>query len=132
MKSEESGKLPLKFVGFAKFSRPPSKLNSTASSENSPIRRSSKMTLGKLGDRPSYGDVRRNLVIESPFELLVKSPAKSDGGKDGGSMGDYGERLREEVGRVSWEKDREIGDLRTECDIMKKERDFEKKLAFDE
>ena len=29
-KSGESGKLPLKFVGFAKSARPPSELNSTA------------------------------------------------------------------------------------------------------
>jgi hypothetical protein len=40
VKSGESGKLPLKFVGFAKFARPPSKLNSTAISENLPLRRS--------------------------------------------------------------------------------------------
>jgi hypothetical protein len=46
VESGESGKLPLKFVGFAKLARPPSKLNSTAISENLPLRRSSKMTLG--------------------------------------------------------------------------------------
>jgi hypothetical protein len=46
VESRESGKLPLKFVGFAKFSRPPSELNSTANSENLPLRRSSKITLG--------------------------------------------------------------------------------------
>ena len=46
MKSGESGKLPLKFVGFAEFARPGSELNSTAISENLPLRRSSKMTLG--------------------------------------------------------------------------------------
>ena len=46
VKSGESGKLTLKFVGFVKFAWPPSKLNSTASSENSPIRRYSKITLG--------------------------------------------------------------------------------------
>jgi hypothetical protein len=46
VESGESGKLPLKFVGFAKFIVPPSKINSTAISENLPLRRSSKMTLG--------------------------------------------------------------------------------------
>jgi hypothetical protein len=47
VESGESGKLPLKFVGFAKFARPPSKLNSTAISENLPLRRWFKITLGK-------------------------------------------------------------------------------------
>ena len=37
MKSAESGKLSLKFVGFAKFTAPPSELNSTAISENLPL-----------------------------------------------------------------------------------------------
>ena len=49
VESGESGKLPLKFVGFAKFARPPSELNSTANSENLPLRRSSKITLGSMG-----------------------------------------------------------------------------------
>ena len=49
MESGESGKLPLKFVGFAKLARPPSKLNSTAISENLPLKCSSKMTLGNHG-----------------------------------------------------------------------------------
>jgi hypothetical protein len=49
VESGESGELPLKFVGFAEFALPPSKLNSTAISENLPLRRFSKMTLGTPG-----------------------------------------------------------------------------------
>ena len=37
MESGESDKLPLKFVGFAKFALPPSKLNSIVISGNLPI-----------------------------------------------------------------------------------------------
>ena len=44
MESGESGKLLLKFVGFAKFDRVPNKLKSAAISENLPLRRSEKMT----------------------------------------------------------------------------------------
>jgi hypothetical protein len=46
VESGESSKLSLKFVGFARFARPPSELNSTAISENLPLGRLSKMTLG--------------------------------------------------------------------------------------
>jgi hypothetical protein len=96
----------------------------------------SKYTISKNPDEylggPSGVDIRRNLIIESPFELFVKSPSKFDGEPNVGSVGDYSERLQEEIVKVSREKDREIGDLRTEYDIMRKERDFEKKLAFDE
>jgi hypothetical protein len=49
VESGESGELPLKFVGFDKFARTPSRLNSIAISENLPLRRSSKMTLGSKG-----------------------------------------------------------------------------------
>ena len=42
----ESGKLTLEFGGFDLFARPAEGLNSTAISEDLPLRRSSKITLG--------------------------------------------------------------------------------------
>ena len=74
--SRESDKLPLKFVGFDKFGGPPSELNSTAISENLPLRRSSKMTLGKGG---IYGTIASGGMITHPSiqtnsETVVGSP----------------------------------------------------------
>ena len=61
--SGESGKLPLKFVGFAKFARPPSKLNSTAISENLPLRRSTKVKLGKAVLNKVGSDLRSQTFL---------------------------------------------------------------------
>ena len=86
MKSAESGKLPLKFVGFAKFKRPPSKLNSNAISENLPLRRSSKMTLGRNAD--SRSNSQPECVFEDPLETPKQNvPKKLDLGKFAGVFG---------------------------------------------
>ena len=67
MESGESGKLQLEFAKFAKFARPPSKLNSTAISENVPLRRSSKMELGTPGESTMNSVELKRLLQQSAF-----------------------------------------------------------------
>ena len=93
VESGESYKLPLKFVGFAKLARPPSKLNSTASSENSPLRRSSKMTLGnsagvRLGEVKRSGAGDRNIgYMRAGGGLVIHEEACETEGGTGGGLG---------------------------------------------
>ena len=94
MESGESGELPLKFGGFAKFVRPTSELNSSRISENSPLRRSSKMTLGtsvmnKLLSTDQGSDLDAEVLDgQGVFK-------KKDGKVFGGNLEGYGLAQRE-------------------------------------
>ena len=109
MESRESGKLPLKFVGFAKFSRPPSELNSTANSENLPLRRSSKITLGTSGREDELLEKKKKMTEEGdPFMTRAKLGKSGDrwfgGGDEEGRRGGNGDGLRS-IGESVLEED---------------------------
>ena len=76
MESGESGELPMEFVGFARFVRPPDKLNSIANSENLPLRRSSKITLGRKGGSRDRGFGGRGASRASLSESVDWEPTK--------------------------------------------------------
>ena len=88
VESGESGKLPLKFVGFVGFARPPSELNSTAVSENLPLRRSQKIFLMANPKKLQLslilrfaGKIWQILQITSPICRILQIPRGSANSK---------------------------------------------------